>query len=156
MTNHKFKSVADQLNQLIKDVESSYSELEKSNLLLIEEQHKIEAHISRLTEEKASISAVYKQEVDGLKLQASTLQADIATFDAKKQGLLKDVDELIKKKTSLSMDVSQEQTKMKLEREALASRTRELDEREQNLRIRESKVELGESKIMRNSNLLKL
>lgn len=53
-------------------------------------------------------------------------------------------------------EIEQYQQEMQTTRISLAERQKQLDERDLNLRIREAKVEQGEDKIIRNSNLLNL
>lgn len=98
--------------------------------------------------------------ITSLDTKISRLEAKIteltAKYDAEKAKKDKGLALLGVKLFEITQQIENRQTEEELVRKDLANWQSRLEERDKNLRIRESKVEQGENKMLRNSDLLNL
>lgn len=156
MSEQKYRSAADQLRQQITSVEEGILSLEKCNGELLSKQHEIEAAISSLTEVQDKQKSEHISKLEEIERKVTEADDLLKRLTTQKEELTKSVEELTAEKKELSLSLVDGQAKARIEQDMIANRIKELDEREKNLRIRENKVELGEAKLIRNSNLLNL
>jgi chromosome segregation ATPase len=132
----------DEAKALVETLATDKTELERQNSVLAEQKTAKEAEISRLTETEAN-----------LLVRVGELDDEYAGKIAEKEQSL----ELLNAKV---LDQANNLDKMHQEeqiiRNDLAAWQKRLEAKDQNLRIREAKVEGGEEKLIQNSNLLSL
>lgn len=146
------KSLTDKNNKLEKVIE------EQNTLLysLKDERLTIASEISTLKEDKNVLTNTR----DALKVDYHLLEENIkilkCEFESTKSKNEEQIAILTARKAQILTDIEVEQKKIENALHDIATRHKILEDRDQNLRIREAKVENGENSIMRNSELLNL
>lgn len=142
------KSIVDDQEQLriikkeISELENVKSDLKKTNSLLFSEELRLEDTIK----EKKTVITELRQQI----AMVTTELAEQETDKEKKLGLLN------AKLLAVTTQIKQHIEEDMMIRRSLANWQKQLEERDQNLRMREAKVEQGEDKIVRNANLMNL
>ncbi len=165
------------LEQYIASLEDKKMVLSRTHITLEEDNRTLESKISinndtldklrsgveALTAKFTDISIEKQQvETDFSKLEAdyAKLQTDFTELQDKNDTAIKQYsDEIVileKNKQDLVQGIIQQQQEDEILRKQLASWAKQLDERDKNLRIRESQVNEQEKSIARNYNLLNL
>lgn len=146
------KSLTDKNNKLEKVIE------EQETLLysLKDERLTIASEISVLKEDKETLVST----VNVLKADHHLIEEDIrvlkSEFESTKSKNEEQIAVLTARKAQILTDIEVEQKKIENALHDIATRHKILEDRDQNIRIREAKVETGENSIMRNSELLNL
>lgn len=155
-----------QLNTLrsgMEDLKTAINEEKVTIVRLQSEQVGIQSSIDGLKEQVNPLQATLtdmKSEVGDLELKRADLLALIETKSQEYAVLLeeseRDLSILKDQKTQIKTEIQDAQAQFKLEREDLATRKMAADERDNNLRRREYKVNRDEQMIQANSGLLDL
>lgn len=152
-----------ELDRVLVSAQSALNEATHLVVLANESQVIIQNDIQDLETRKSEIS----EEITTLEQRLDVQKADVAYYQTHYEASKKQHDEE-ESKTKQNLQLSenkilentqlfeQQTREIELTRSELASWHKALEERDQNLRIREQKVEQGENKIIRNSNLLNL
>lgn len=161
------KRAAEEARQVVKATSDETLRILAHNLSEVE-QAKQDGVV--LEQQKTALQAEYSH----LEQQKPALESEITDLEAKKAQLIQvtaDLDTLYSQKTvekekglnlldakvlEASQKVQTAQAELQLMRDDYATMQKLMDERDRNLRIRESKVELGEGKLVSNSALLEL
>ena len=123
---------------------------------LMDDKLQLELAISRLEETKSAEEVAVdelKTTKQGLEQRIITLEADYDAKSAEKESQQALLDA---KLLTSRQELEQHQQEDAIVRDSLATWKKQLETRDQNLRIREHKVEEGEAKLINNSNLLNL
>ena len=123
---------------------------------LMNDKLQLELAISRLEETKSAEEVAVdelKTTKQGLEQRIITLEADYDAKSAEKESQQALLDA---KLLTSRQELEQHQQEDAIVRDSLATWKKQLETRDQNLRIREHKVEEGEAKLINNSNLLNL
>lgn len=146
------KAAEDKLNLVI--TETNY--LDRSKTTLEDQENTLLTHIDSLTITRITL----EDEIDALRIAESGLNERILALKLKDESILADKKRQVKLLEAQALELaqiielrSQEESKT---RETLAIWKKTLDKKDENLRIREQKVQMSESKIIQNSNLLNL
>lgn len=146
------KSAEDKLTTL----QSEANYLERNKSTLEEQETAILAHISQLESSRIELT----DEIEALKLSESNLVDRVSNLETQYEAVLADkkhsVEVLDARALQLSQAMELRVTEDTKTRESLAIWKKTLDKKDENLRIREHKIQMGESKIIQNSNLLNL
>lgn len=120
------------------------------------EKRSLELTISEMTEQQqvlrlsiASLQDIFKD----WQKRADGAEAEYADKTASKEKIIQTLDTKI---LAVTQALEERQLAETSTRDELAKMQRTLDERDRNLRIRETKVEQGESKLIQNANLMNL
>ncbi len=131
-------------------------EVEQFNKELISHKQQLIKDIGVMDDKKT----VLKQEIEALNIQKSDISSKILGIDNEYRDKIAEKEQLLKQLDAKLLDVTTSIRQFKEEeataRTQLATWRKTLEEKDQNLRLREQKVEQGENKLINNSNLLNL
>lgn len=119
-------------------------------------EHAIEVAISKKTADLDKLNAdIQSREamVDELQHKLDGVEVDYAKKIADKEAIVAELDAKVIENTQAMKKFEQEEA---FTRQEFASWQKRLEQRDQNIRIRELKVEQGEGKLVHNANLLNL
>jgi chromosome segregation ATPase len=153
---HKSRETVTALNNTAQEVKS---EVDRTNQIIVNlnaDKTATELRISELSSEenrlKTSIATCQDTFVEWQQ-RIDNAEADYTARTADKEATVKLLDAKILKVTQ---ELEERQRIEASTRDELAKMQRTLSERDQNLRIREAKVEQGETKLVQNANLMSL
>lgn len=133
-----------------------YSQLERNNAVLGEQEKALSSDINTLQGNKS----VLLEELAVLQAAKDTLNGKIAAkeaeFDTKIATKERQLAQLEAKLLSVAQEIEKSRQDEEIVRNELATWQRKLEGQDRNLRIREQKVEMGESKLISNANLMNL
>lgn len=142
--------------QTLAVIQAEIAQQQRENGTLTAQKLQLQTDIAELTRGQS----VIEEELPLLIAQKAHLEEDIADKQVESEKITIDrqlkVQALEAQSLKLAQDMEMRIKEDVQTREDLAKRQKMLDERDRNLRIRESKVEMGEGKIIQNANLMNL
>ncbi len=149
------QEVSDNQNQLERQQEA-HTEISNQVYSLNSTKNTIELEISNLEDKRVELQKLVKlieERIPTIKTKLEALESEFSQKEAEKQTALNNLDS---KLLELTQAIEQNQDEVQRTRNELAIWQKKLEEQDENLRIREAKVSLGENKLIRNSQLLNL
>lgn len=136
------KTDTQRLQSAIRPLESEKVHLEQCVSDLVDKKRDLETSVNALDSEFAACE-----------LRIIQAEAKYTVLITKKEAVVKNLDT---KTLDMLHKIKESEVAESATREDLSRWQRVLEERDRNLRIRENKVEMGEDKLVQNSNLLNL
>lgn len=155
-TKLRLKEINHALTDEITEKQAQVDAMEALQTTAMTQRHELELAIGDLEIKKVEV----EESIPGLKATFSTWKGKIDAYEVEFANLVAEKEKRLKLLDAKALALKQKldlQDKVEADtRLEFANRQRRLDEWEKNLRVRESKVELGENKLINNANLLNL